>query len=75
MLREEDTLAGCRSLNIPALIVHGTEDPRPAWATDSLFEALPRAERVIIDGAGHFPWVERRDETRAALGQFLSGLG
>ncbi len=22
---------------------------------------------MIIDGAGHFPWVERPDETRAAL--------
>ncbi len=35
-LREEDTLARCRSLDVPVLILHGTEDPRPAWATDSL---------------------------------------
>jgi proline iminopeptidase len=74
-LREEDTLARCRALDMPVLILHGTEDSRPAWATDSLLAALPRAERVIINGAGHFTWVERPEETRSALRQFLLALG
>lgn len=70
-LREEDMLARCRSLDVPVLIVHGSEDPRPAWTSDSLLDALPRGERVIIDGAGHLPWVERPDEVSAALRSFL----
>jgi proline iminopeptidase len=69
---EEALLVQCRSLDVRVLIVHGAEDPRPAWATDSLLASLPRAERVIIDGAGHLPWVERPDEVRASLRAFLS---
>jgi proline iminopeptidase len=68
---EDATLAQCRSLDVPVLIVHGADDPRPAWATDTLLEALPRSRRVIIDGAGHLPWVERPGEVRTALRSFL----
>jgi proline iminopeptidase len=72
---EDDMLARCRSLTVPVLVLHGAADPRPAWSTDSLLAALPNAQRVIIDGAGHFPWVERPDECGAALRQFLLALG
>ncbi|WP_435176995.1 alpha/beta fold hydrolase [Actinacidiphila sp. bgisy145] len=46
-----------------------------SWATDSLARALPRADRVLLDGAGHLPWVERPEEFRAAVGDFLAGRG
>jgi pimeloyl-ACP methyl ester carboxylesterase len=29
---------------------------------------------VIINGAGHFPWIERHDEFGATLRQFLLTL-
>ncbi len=42
------------------LLVQGADDPGPYASADSLAEALPQVERVILEGAGHFPWIERR---------------
>ena len=61
----------CRQLAVPVLFVHGDRDIRPPWAVDSLYEALPNAERVTISGAGHLPWVERPDEFHRAVTTFL----
>ena len=45
--RDEPRLARrCARLNRPVLILHGAEDPRPVWATDSLAQALPNARRA-----------------------------
>ncbi len=66
--------AQCRSLDVPVLIVDGTEDIRPRWAVDSLYEALPDVQRVSLAGAGHLPWVENREEFTQAVTTFLSCL-
>jgi proline iminopeptidase len=68
---EQGLIERCASLSMPVLIVHGEQDPRPSSATDSLFEALPDAERRIIEGAGHLPWVETQAEFEQTLRAFL----
>lgn len=65
----------CRTLDIPVLIVDGAEDIRPRWAVDSLYQALPGAERVSFAGAGHLPWVESRDDFGRAVTTFLASKG
>ena len=74
-LRNNDVAAQCRALGIPVLIVDGTEDIRPRWGVDSLYEALPCAQRVTLTGAGHLPWVEKRDDFGRAVTTFLAGSG
>ncbi len=69
---EQELARRCRGLDVPVLIVHGSEDPRPAWAVDSLAAALPHAEVHVLAGAGHLPWVEAPHETAAALATFLA---
>jgi proline iminopeptidase len=49
----------CAQFDRPVLILHGAEDPRPVWSTDSLVQALPKARRVVIKDAGHLPWLEQ----------------
>jgi proline iminopeptidase len=71
-LRDNDLGMLCRSLGIPVLIVDGAEDIRPRWGVDSLYDALPDAERVSLAGAGHLPWVERRDDFARIVGGFLA---
>ena len=71
---ESDLVEKCRILDVPVLILHGALDPRPVWAADSLVESLPPRERSIIEGAGHLPWVEKPDEVKAALREFLRQL-
>lgn len=45
---------------------------RPPYVTDSLLRALPNAERVVLDGVGHYPWVEDPDGFQKAVQTFLS---
>jgi proline iminopeptidase len=71
--RTEDELARrCRTLDVPVLVVAGEEDPRPPFAVDSLVAALPDAERVVLSGVGHLPWLEDPEALRTVLRGFLS---
>jgi proline iminopeptidase len=71
-LRHNDLATRCRALDLPVLIIDGTEDIRPGWAVDSLHQALPNAQRVSLAGAGHLPWVEKPDDFRRAVTSFLT---
>ena len=68
---EEDLIARCRGLDVPALILQGGEDPRPVWAVDSLAAALPRSDRRVVRQAGHLPWVEAPIEVATAISTFI----
>lgn len=62
----------CRTLDVPTLIVDGSEDIRPRWAVDSLQDALPQVSRVTLQGAGHLPWIEDPHGFRSAVAGFLA---
>lgn len=70
-LDEGDLAERCRALRVPVLVLHGGRDPRPATALDSLVTALPRAEILVIPGAGHRPWVEAPAMFGRSLNTFL----
>ena len=73
---EQDLMARCQRLDVPALILHGARDPRPAWALDTLLASLPRCGGVtLLDDCGHFPWIEAPAATAHALRSYLGGLG
>jgi proline iminopeptidase len=55
----------------PVLIVHGSDDPRPVSAVEDLADILADCRVHTIDRAGHFPWLERTDEFRAAVRPWL----
>lgn len=57
----------CAALQVPVVIVDGELDIRPRSAVDSLERALPHVERVVLEGAGHSPWVEDPAAFRAAV--------
>ena len=62
----------CRRVVVPTLLIHGAEDLRPLYVTDSLLAALPNAERVVLDGVAHYPWVEDPDAFQEVVRAFLS---
>jgi proline iminopeptidase len=70
--REPELAAACQALAVPVLIIDGADDVRPRWAVDSLEQALPAAARVVLQGAGHLPWMEAPGEFASALLQYLS---
>jgi proline iminopeptidase len=71
---EQMMLARCRQLDVPSLVVHGSDDPRPVWAVQSLVAALPRGRLEVIDASGHIPWVEGADIFSTALRRFLGSV-
>ena len=68
----EPVLPAAASLHVAVTLIHGEQDPRPAWASDDLLAALPRVHRTVVAGAGHAPWVERPEEVRCLV---LDALG
>jgi pimeloyl-ACP methyl ester carboxylesterase len=59
-------------ITAPALIAHGAHDAFPAPGYyPRLAKHFTSAELLSIDGAGHFPEIERPDRTADALREFL----
>ncbi|HCV35143.1 MAG TPA: alpha/beta hydrolase [Acidimicrobiaceae bacterium] len=53
-LADEDRRPGLASLDVPTLVIHGTEDPLiPPQGGQETADAVPGAELVWIDGLGH----------------------
>jgi len=60
------------SVRVPAVIIHGTNDFIPVESAREWMTALPNARLVLMDGAGHFPYLEVPDQFFAAVEQFLA---
>lgn len=60
-------------IGVPALVVHGREDPIPLASSAAAADALG-AELVVIEQSGHVPYVENPTPLFAALERFLSPL-
>jgi pimeloyl-ACP methyl ester carboxylesterase len=59
--------AGLSGIRVPVGFVHGSESPMPLAASTDAAERIPGAWVEIVDGAGHFIWVEAPGAVRAAL--------
>lgn len=69
--RARELFAGVERLRVPVLVVQGAADPRPVASCDDLVARLPFVRRMVLDGAGHFPWVEQPDEFRDGVTAWL----
>jgi proline iminopeptidase len=61
------------AVRVPALFVHGEDDPLPVRSTTSTAALLPHARVETIPDCGHFPWLEQPSAFRAAVERLLSG--
>lgn len=59
------------SVHVPAIVIHGRADPIPLESSELVARALG-AELVVLDGAGHVPYVEQPDALFAAVERFLA---
>jgi 3-oxoadipate enol-lactonase len=61
------------SINVPTLIVVGSEDAiTPPSDAEAMREKIEGSRLVVIEGAGHLSNVERPEEFNRALAEFLS---
>ena len=72
---ERKTLArGLPALRLPALFVHGGDDPLPVRSTASTAALIPSAFVETIPECGHFPWLEQPDDFRRAVERLVARL-
>jgi pimeloyl-ACP methyl ester carboxylesterase len=59
--------AGLPRIRVPVGFVHGSRSPMPLAASTDAAERIPGAWVEVVEGAGHFVWVEAPGAVRAAL--------
>jgi proline iminopeptidase len=58
-------------IQVPSLVIHGAGDAIPLASTSGYADALPNGELRVIQGAGHFPWLEEPAEFFTTVNNFL----
>ncbi len=69
-LGDYDLRPALRTLAVPALVVHGDNDPIPWESAQETADCLS-AEWLLIPDCGHVPYVEAPEAFRAAFDRFL----
>ncbi len=69
-LGDYDLRPALARLHVPAVVLHGDDDPIPAESAQTL-AALLAAPFHLLAGCGHVPYVEAFDEFRRLLDAFL----
>jgi pimeloyl-ACP methyl ester carboxylesterase len=59
--------AGLLRIRVPVGFVHGSRSPMPLAASTDGAERIPGAWVEVVEGAGHFVWVEAPGAVRASL--------
>ena len=59
--------AGLPQIQVPVGFVHGSRSPMPLEASTDAAERIPGAWVDVVEGAGHFIWVEAPGAVRASL--------
>jgi pimeloyl-ACP methyl ester carboxylesterase len=63
------------TVRVPALVIAGDQDAVvPIARAREVHDAIPGAQLVVVEGAGHVPTVERRPEVASAVRSFV-GVG
>ena len=67
-----DLRAGLEKVKAPVIVIHGKQDPLES--ADEVQATFPGSRLVLIENAGHFPWLEQPEKVYSALDGFLAGL-
>jgi proline iminopeptidase len=78
LLRQLDVVDQLTRITCPTLVCVGRVDPvTPVAASREIADALPETigQLAVIDGAGHFPWLDRPDHYWSLISTFLAAAG
>jgi len=67
-------ITALRRLTVPALILHGRQDPMPESVALTNHELLRNSRLVWLDRCGHWPWLEQPAALEKAMLDFLAEL-
>jgi proline iminopeptidase len=66
-----DVVARLRASRVRTLLVHGERDLVPVECARRIADGLPDATCVVLDRCGHFSYLERPGEVKAAVTRFV----
>ena len=66
-----DLMPKLRRLRIPTLVITGDHDFIPVVVAEHIAQAIPNARLITITDCGHFAFLERADEVRSAIDDFV----
>jgi proline iminopeptidase len=69
-----DLTGQLKQVKAPPLIVVGDDDITPPESAKRLHLCLPNSKLLVIEKAGHFPWLERPDIFFQDVPEFLKAL-
>ena len=64
--------AGLPGITVPVGFVHGSRSPMPLAASTDAADRIPGSWVEVVDGAGHFVWVEQPGAVLGALRRLLT---
>jgi proline iminopeptidase len=67
-----DLRTGLEKVKAPVLVIHGKQDPLES--ADEVHATFAGSRLVMIDNAGHFPWLEQPEKVYGPLADFLAGV-
>ncbi|WP_054977273.1 alpha/beta hydrolase [Paenibacillus sp. A3] len=74
LLRKANHVPDLTEIACPALLVHGKEDKVcPYGAAEELYERLPQAEILPVEGGGHIPFLGREAHIADAIRRWWHG--
>jgi pimeloyl-ACP methyl ester carboxylesterase len=59
----------------PVVILHGEQDFCPVACAAHIAGAIPRARLVVLEGCGHFAYLERPDAVHKEMAGFFESKG
>jgi len=72
-LGDFDITSELRALTIPAIVIHGRQDPIPLASSEAVASALD-ARLVVLDDSGHVPYVEQPEALWETVREGLRGI-
>jgi proline iminopeptidase len=71
-VRGYDPVARVRQRRVPTLVIHGDRDFVPVGVAERIAGQLPLATLLVLRDCGHFAYLERPEEVRAAVADLLT---
>jgi proline iminopeptidase len=65
-----DLRPGLEKVKAPVIVIHGKQDPLES--AGEVHATFPGSRLVLIENAGHFPWLEQPEKVYSALEGFLA---